>query len=325
MKRFAAIALAVLGCLVAVTSSAMAQNYPSRTVTIIVPYPAGGPTDTTAREIANSLSAILKQTFIVENVTGGATITATGKVARSTPDGYTLLLHNLQISANVSLFKDLPFDTEKDLTPIMLVNKNPLILAGRKSLTANNFTELMAMMKSQTLKAALPGYGATGHLVTTLLAQEAKVSLDQIPYRGAAPAMTDLLGEHVDLFFGTPESVVPQAKAGKIKVYGITAKEKDPRVPDAESLVKALGPKFDVVYWQALFAPSGTPQLVIKTLNAALQKAVADPALLTRWETEGFNAFPKDQLSPQAAQAFFKKEVARWGEVIRDNNIHVSQ
>ena len=325
MKRLAAVALAVLGCIAAVATSATAQNYPSRTVTIIVPYPAGGPTDTTAREIANSMSATLKQTVIVENVTGGATITATGKVAKATPDGYTLLLHNLQISANVSLFKDLPFDTEKDLTPVMLVNKNPLFLAGRKSLTANNFTELRALMKSQTLKAAIPGYGATGHLVTSLLAQEAKVSLDQIPYRGAAPAMTDLLGEHVDLFFGTPESIIPQAKAGKIKVYAITSKDKDARVPEAESLVKALGPKFDVVFWQALFAPSGTPEPVIKTLNAALQQAVTDPALLKRWETEGFDAFPKDQLTPQAAKVFLKKEIARWGEVIRDNNIHVSQ
>jgi tripartite-type tricarboxylate transporter receptor subunit TctC len=324
MKGFAAGALAGVGIFAAVTT-APAQIYPSRTITIIVPYPAGGPTDTTAREVANSLSAKLKQTVIVENVTGGATILATNKVAHAAPDGYTLLLHNLQISANVTLFKDLPFDTEKDLTPIMLVNQNPLILAGRKSLAPNNFAELFALMKKQTLKAAIPGYGATGHLTTALLAQEAKVSIDMIPYRGAAPAITDLLGEHVDLFFGTPQSILPQVEAGKLKAYAITSKEKDPHAPGAESLVKTRGPKFNIVYWQGLFAPSGTPVPVINTLNTALREVVADPALLKRWAEEGFDAFPRNQLAPEAARAFFKTEVARWGAVIRDNNIHVNQ
>jgi len=305
--------------------TAAAQDYPSRTITIIVPYPAGGPTDTTAREIANLLSAKLKQTVIVENVTGGATIVATGKVAHAAPDGYMLLLHNLQISANVTLFKNLPFDTERDLKTVMLVNKNPLVLVGRPDLAPSNLKDLIALMKKGPLKEALPGYGTTGHLTSALFAQEAKVKIDFIPYRGAAPAMTDLLGGHVDLFVGTPQSVVPQVTAGKLKAYGITAKEKDPKLPTAESLVAALGPKFDIVYWQALFAPAGTPAPVIKTLNAALQEVVSDPALLKRWEAEGFQPFRKDQLSPEAGAKFMHAEVGRWGEVIRDNNIKVEQ
>ena len=322
MKRIAAAALVILG-LFAVSASA--QQYPDRTITIIVPYPAGGPTDTTAREVANSLSASLKQNVIVENITGGGTIVATNRVAKATPDGYTLLLHNLQISANVTLYKNLPFDTEKDLAPIMLVNKNPLVLVGRGTLEPNNFSDLLALMKKQTLKAAIPGYGATGHLTTTLLVQEGKVTIDQIPYRGAAPAMTDLLGGHVDLFFGTPQSVAPQVTAGKLKVYAVTSKDKLEQLPTAESLVKALGPKFDIIYWQGLFAPAGTPQAIIMTLNKAMQQAVADPAMVKRWATEGFDAFPKDQLSPERARAFIKTEIARWGQVIRDNNIHISQ
>ena len=154
---------------------AHAETYPNRAITIIVPYPAGGPTDETARVVAQSLSEKLKQNVIVENVTGGGTIIATNKVAKATPDGYTLLLHNLQISANVTLYKSLPFDTEKDLIPVMLINENPLILVGSKTLAPDNLTELLALMKKQTLKAAIPGYGATGHLTTTLLAQAAKV------------------------------------------------------------------------------------------------------------------------------------------------------
>ena len=183
----------------AFAAPAYAQTYPNRTITIVVPYPAGGPTDETARVVAHSLSEKLKQNVIVENVTGGGTIIATNKVVKATPDGNTLLLHNLQISANVTLYKNLPFDTEKDLIPVMLINENPLFLVGNTTLAPNNLTELLALMKKQTLKAAIPGYGATGHLTTTLLAQVAKVSINQIPYRGAAPALTDLLGGHVDL------------------------------------------------------------------------------------------------------------------------------
>ncbi|MGH6789367.1 MAG: Bug family tripartite tricarboxylate transporter substrate binding protein [Pseudolabrys sp.] len=323
MRRIATIALTILGFFV-FAASVSAQQYPSRTVTIIVPYPAGGPTDTTAREIASGLSERLKQNVIVENVTGGGTIVATNKVAHATPDGYTLLLHNLQISANVTLYKNLPFDTEKDLVPVMLVNQNPLVLVGRSTLEPSNLTDLISLMKKQTLKAAIPGYGATGHLTTTLFAQEAKISLDQIPYRGAAPAMTDLLGGHVDLFFGTPQSIVPQVAAGKLKAYGITSKD-SAKLPTADSIVTVLGPKFDIIYWQGLFAPGGTPEAVVNKLNATLQEVVSDPALVKRWAVEGFDAFPKDQRSVEAARAMLKSEIARWGQVIRDNDIHVNQ
>ncbi|HKS87442.1 MAG TPA: tripartite tricarboxylate transporter substrate-binding protein, partial [Pseudolabrys sp.] len=191
-----------------------ADDYPTRPVTIIVPYPAGGPTDQAARQIAGALSSLLKQNFIVENISGGGTIIATHKVAQAAPDGYTLLLHNLQISANVTLYKKLPFDTEKDLTPVMFINRNPLVLIGRKSLPAKTLPELLALMKTTTLKTAIPGYGATGHLATSLLAQEAKVKVDMIPYRGAAPALQDIMGDHVDLFFATPQSVEQQVAAG---------------------------------------------------------------------------------------------------------------
>jgi tripartite-type tricarboxylate transporter receptor subunit TctC len=324
MRRIVAAALAVLGLFVFVVP-VPAQQYPSRTVTIIVPYPAGGPTDETARVIANSLSKKFGQNFIVENVTGGGTIIATNRTAKATPDGYTLLLHNLQISANATLYKNLPFDTEKDIAPVMLVNKNPLVLVGRKTLEPNTLTELIVLMKKERMKAALPGYGATGHLATTLFAQEAKVAIDQIPYRGAAPAMTDLLGGHVDLFFGTPQSVVPQITAGQLKAYGITSIEKSEQLPKTESFVKVLGPKFEIIYWQALFAPAGTPDAVIKTLNAALQEAVSDPEILKKWAAEGVSAFSKDQRTPAAARAMLKSEIARWGQVIRDNNIHVDQ
>ena len=327
MKPMLTAALAVAG-VVAVFAGVMpakADTYPSRTVTIIVPYPAGGPTDQTAREIANFLSKKLGQSFIVENVTGGSTIVATNRLAKATPDGYTLMLHNLQITANVTLFSDLPFNTTKDIVPIMLVNRNPLILVGRPGLAPNNLKDLIALMKKQRLREALPGFGTTGHLTSALFAQEAKVKIDFIPYRGAAPAMNDLLGDHVDLFVGTPTSIVSFVKTGKLKAYGVTAKHGTPLLPKVPSMVDVLGPKFEISYWQAMFAPAGTPAPVLKKLNAALQQAVTDPDTVKHWAVQGFSAFPKSQRTQAAAEAFMKSEIARWGKVIRDNNIHVNQ
>ncbi|HEX2352131.1 MAG TPA: tripartite tricarboxylate transporter substrate-binding protein [Xanthobacteraceae bacterium] len=177
--RVLAALLSVLAC----AAPSAAQQYPSRVVTIIVPYPAGGPTDQLARVLAPALSDKLGQNFIVENVSGGATAIATGRVARAAPDGYTLLLHNLQISANVSLYHNLPFDTEKDLAPVIFINNNPLVLIGRKTLEPNTVKELIAYMKTKVVKMAHPGVGATGHLATSLFAQEAHVTVDHVEER----------------------------------------------------------------------------------------------------------------------------------------------
>jgi putative tricarboxylic transport membrane protein len=315
---------AALG-LASMLGTAAAQQYPSRNVTVIVPYPAGGPTDETARMIAQSLSRELKANFIVEDIGGGGSIIGSEKVARATPDGYTLLVANLQIAANVTLYKSLPFDTVKAFTPVMLINRNPLVLAGRKTLEPNTLRELVALMKQKTLKAAIAGYGTTGHLATSLFAQQAAVPLDQIPYRGAAPAITDLLGGQVDLFFATPQSVVQQVATGALKAYGVTSQEKLAEFPTADSFPLTLGPKLDVMYWQAMFAPAGTPDSVVTKLNKALQNAVSDSALVKIWAAEDVSVFPPDQRSPAAANALLNSEIARWGQVIRDNNIHIEQ
>lgn len=324
MKPVVTAALAVFG-LIAFAAPVLAQPYPNRTVTIIVPYSAGGPTDETARVVARALTEKLKQNFIVQNVTGGGTNIATNQVAHAAPDGYTLLLHNLAIAANVTLYKALPFDTEKDLTPVLFINRNPLVLVGRKDLEPNTLTELIAWMKTHRAKAAVAGFGTTGHLATNIFLQEIKLTADQIPYRGGAPLVTDLLGGHVDLFFGTPQQLAPQVTAGKLKAYGITTKEKSSLLPAAESFVQLYGPKFEIQYWQALFAPSATPDSVMNTLNSALQEIVSDPAILKTWAAEGVSAFPKNELSPTGGRALLKSEIARWGQVIRDNNIRIEQ
>ena len=325
MKAAFMVSVAATLSLVSMLGMAAAQEYPSRNVTIIVPYPAGGPTDETARMIAQSLSSQLKQSFIVGDVGGGGAIIGSEKVSRAAPDGYTLLVHNLQIAANVSLYQNLPFDTVKAFAPVMLINRNPLVLVGRNTLEPGTLRDLVGLMKRRTLKAAIPGYGTTGHLATSLFAQEAGVSLDQIPYRGAAPAMTDLLGGQVDLFFATPQSVLQQVATRALKAYGVTSKEKLAEFPTADSLPLMFGPKLDVVYWQGMFAPAGTPESIIGLLNKALQNAVSDPALVKIWAAEDVSVFPSNQRSPAAAGILLNSEIARWGQVIRDNNIHIQQ
>jgi tripartite-type tricarboxylate transporter receptor subunit TctC len=320
MRRAVTVAAAFLSLLAWAVPS-LAQQYPSRVVAIVVPYPAGGPTDQLARVLAPPLSSKLRQNFIVDNVSGGGTTIATGRVARATPDGHTLLLHNLQISANVSLYKNLPFDTEKDLTPIIFINNNPLVLVGRKTLEPNTLKELIAYMKTKVVKMAHPGVGATGHLATSLFAQEAQVTVDHIPYRGAAPALQDIAGGHVDLFFATPQSVMQQVTTGQMKAYGITAKESSPQFPTAASFVQELGPKLEILYWHALFAPAGTPDAIVEKLNSALQEIMADPTILRSWADTGVTPYPTDQRSPAAARALLMSEIARWGQVVHDNNI----
>ena len=309
--------LLALWCVVA-----FAQDYPAKAVTIIVPFPAGGPTDQVARVLSARFSAKLGQPFVVENVSGGNTIIATGRVARSTPDGHTLLLHNLQISANVGLYgTKLPYDTERDLTPVGFINRNPLVLVGRKALPPNTLGELIAHMRKSSLNFAHPGAGTTGYITTALFLQEAKLEAVLVPYRGAAPALQDMIGNHVDLFFTTPQSVLPLIAAGHIKAYGITAKENYAQFPGVASFVEAYGPKLEIQYWHALFAPAATPPAAIEKLNAVLQAVLDDPAIVNAWAATGVTPYPPDQRSPQAAQALFKSEIARWSEVVRENKI----
>jgi tripartite-type tricarboxylate transporter receptor subunit TctC len=318
MKRcLVAIVLAALASIAAVH----AQSYPTRPVTIIVPYPAGGPTDQVARQLGPKFSAKFGHNFIIENVSGGGTNIAGQRVARAAPDGTTLFIHNLQISANVSLYKSLPFDTEKDFAPIAMINSNPLVLVGRKTLAANTLPELVAWMKTTPARMGHPGTGSTGHLATFMLSQALGVEVTHIPYRGAAPMLQDTLGGHIDLFFATPQQVVGQFASGEVKVFGITSKDTSPQFPGVPSFVATYGPKLDISFWHIMLAPAGTPRPIVDALNGALQEALADPDILKVWANSGMAPYPAAQRTPEGAAAYLKKEIAHWGEVVRDNKI----
>ena len=308
--------LLALWCVVA-----FAQDYPAKNVTIIVPYPAGGPTDQLARLLAPRFAEKLGRTFIVENVSGGGTTIGTGRVARAAPDGHTLLLHNLQISANVALYPKLQYDTERDLAAIAFINRNPLVLVGRKTLAPNTLDELIAYMRRTSASMAHPGSGSSGHLATALFAEQARLLPVQVPYRGGAPMVQDLLGDHVDLLFGTPQQLAPLVAAGQVKAYGVTAKETYPQFPGAVALANALGFKLEIFYWHALFAPAATPKAALDKLSAVVQAMLDDAALMKSWADTGVAPYPPEQRSPPGAQALFKSEIARWSQVVRQNHI----
>jgi tripartite-type tricarboxylate transporter receptor subunit TctC len=314
------IVLAIALSMAALTT-AHAQSYPTRPVTIIVPYPAGGPTDQVTRQIAPKMAAKLGQNFVVENVSGGGTNIAGQRVARSGPDGHTLFVHNLQISANVSLYKTLPFDTEKDFQPIAMINSNPLVLVGRKDLEPKTLPELVAWMKTAKARMGHPGVGSTGHLATALLAQALGVEVTHVPYRGAAPMLQDTLGGHLDLFFATPQQVVGQFASGAVKVFGITSKDTSPQFPGVPSFVAAYGPKLNIDFWQIMLAPVGLPKPVVDAIDGALQEALADPDILKAWAASGMAPYPPELRKPAGATVYLKSEIERWGQVIRDNKI----
>ena len=316
---------AVLSLLL-VSFAAVGQEYPSKPVTVIVPFPAGGPTDQVARQVAARFAEKLGQPFVVENVTGGNTIIATGRLARAPADGYTLLVHNLQISANPALYcSKLPYDTERDIATVGFINHCPLVLVGRSTLAPKTLGELVTLMRAKSLNFAHPGVGTTGYITTALFLQQAKLDALLVPYRGAAPALQDMLGDHADLFFTTPQAVLPLIGAGKLKAYGITSKEPYTQFPGAASFVDDYGPKLEIQYWHALFAPAATPKAATDKLNATLAALLDDPAIVKSWTSTGVLPYTKDQRSPQAAQALFKSEIARWSDVVRENNIHAPE
>jgi tripartite-type tricarboxylate transporter receptor subunit TctC len=302
-----------------------AQDFPARNITIIVPYPPGGSTDVAARVVGEHMAMTLGRHVVVENISGGGSTIATGRVARAQPDGYTLLVHQLALAANVSLFSKLSFDAQKDLSGIGLINYSPMMLVGRKSLSANGMSDLLSWMKGQRARFAHVGPGSAAHLCAALLAQAAGVEIDLVPYRGGGLAIPDLLAGHVDLYCTPPAGVGEYVKAGTAKGYGVAAKRRLDAFPDVPSLVESGFSSLDMRFWQGMFAPAGTPRPVVEKLNAALRLALADPAVIKSFAQTEFSVFPEDEQTPAAADRLLRAEIARWGEIIRANNVEPVQ
>jgi len=309
------------------TAPAQAETYPQRPITLVVATAAGGPGDVIARLIADRMSIVLGQQVMVENAAGGGGIIGAARAARAKPDGYTLLIHQTGITIAPALYPKLPFDVEKDLTAVGLVNVSYAFLVGRKTLPADNIKGLVDWMKGpgKPAKFAHPGTGSMGHLTTVVFAKEIGAEIDAVPYRGVGPGLNDLMGGHVDLIWAGPGVALPQIKAGTVKVFAFNGDKRSPVLSNVPSTGELGYKEADIPFWQALFAPAGTPRPIIDQLNAALREAVKDPRVVKAFEDSGAETYPPEKQTVEAANDFIRSEVARWRKVVSENNIKADQ
>jgi len=299
--------------------SACAQAFPTKPVTLVIPFAAGGPTDLLGRALAQSMGARLGQTVIVENKAGAGGTVASAYVARATKDGYTLLLHHIGMSTAPSLYRKLSFDPLKDFEYLGQVADVPMTVIGRPDLPAKTPQELIAYLKREgkAVNLSHAGLGAASQLCGMLLQQAVGAESTTVPFQGTAPALTALIGGQVDLMCDQSMQTVQHIKAGKVKLYGVTTRERLKPMPDAPTLREAGLKDFEVVVWHGLYAPKATPAPVLAALNTALKAALKDPALIKRLDDVGVQVVKEGLQTPEALHAQLSAEVNRWGALIR--------
>jgi tripartite-type tricarboxylate transporter receptor subunit TctC len=312
----------IAACLVTIGAAA-AQTYPNRPITLIVPFPPGGATDAIARIMQSPLEKALGQPIVVENVGGAAGMIAAARAARAEPDGYTILIHQVALAAGVTLYPKLSFDAVKDFAPIGLVNTTASTLAGSPSLPPKDFKELLSWAKEpgRTVKIGHAGIGSYGHLSGVLVAQETGMKATQIPYRGAGPALIDLLSSQIDLTSISAIQAAPFAKEGKLKVYAIIGRRRFAGMPDVPTLGELGYKKLDIDFWHMLVAPAATPRPIVEKLNAALRATLADATVQKSFADGGMVPYPPEELTPEAAHTLLKNEIKLWHDVINANQI----
>ncbi len=321
LKR--ALAAATLAACLLASGSALTQSYPNRPISMLVPFPPGGATDAIARIIQDSMAKSLGQPIVIENVGGAGGMIAASRAARAEPDGYTIMIHQVALAAGMTLYPDLTFDAEKSFSPIGLINTSASSLAASPMLPPNNFTELLRWIKEpgRDVKIGHPGVGSFGHLAGVLVAEELGIKATQVAYRGAGPALVDLLSGQVDLESQSAVVAGPLVKAGKMKAYAVIGRKRAPGLPDLPTLGELGYPKLDLDFWHMLLAPAGTPRPLIERLNGALRAALADPRVTKTFMDGGMDEFPVAEEAPEAAGALLKREIKLWGDVIRANHI----
>jgi tripartite-type tricarboxylate transporter receptor subunit TctC len=317
--------MACAGASLAILPQAQAQPYPNKPATIIVPFGAGGPTDIVARVIAESLSASLGQRFIVENAAGAAGITGSARAARSAPDGYTLLMGPMStMSFSPTLYPNAPVHTLKDFEPVGIVASAPIVIVGSKDIPGNTLKEFVAAAKKKPkLSNGNAGVGTTSHLACVLLNSRFGIDPAIVPYKSSGAAVADMLTGTIDYVCDQSTSVMGQVTAGAIKALAVLAPSPSPALPGVPTIAQAGYPGAEMVVWNALFAPKGTPPDIIKQLNAAIAKGIDDPTALERFKKLGAEPPPASDRSPQALAKIHAADVEKWGKVIRDAKVEV--
>jgi tripartite-type tricarboxylate transporter receptor subunit TctC len=316
-KLWLAAVLAVLAGI----AGADAQTYPSRPITLIVPFPPGGSTDVVARILAERMRASLGQSVVIENVGGAGGSIGVGRVARAAPDGYTIDIGQWDTHVGNGPIYPLQYDLQKDFEPIVLISTNPQLIVGRKTLPANDLKELIAWLKANPDKGTQASQTAGAQVAGVLLQKATGTSFAFVPYRGAAPAMQDLLAGQIDLLVAQSAVVLPHIRSGAIKAFAVMAKSRFAAAPDIPTVDEAGAPGVHIAGWFALFAPKGTPKEVVGKLNTAVVDALAEPAIRARLADLGQEIPPRAEQTPEALAAFYKAEIDKWWPIIKAANI----
>jgi tripartite-type tricarboxylate transporter receptor subunit TctC len=314
-----AVCIALLGA-----SQLQAQQYPTKVITMIVPFAAGGPTDTVARLIAQPMSTVLKQQVIVENVVGAGGTVAANRVAHAAPDGYTIFIHHIGHSTAPALYRKLPYNSITDFEPIGLVNEVPMTLVAKKDFPAKDLKELIAYVKANKDKVnyANAGLGAASHLCGMLFMSAIQTEVTTVPYNGTGPAMNDLLGGQVDFMCDQTTNTTSQIKAEKIKVYGVTTKKRVPSLPNVPTMDEAGLKGFEVSVWHGLYAPKGTPKPVVDAVTKSLQVALKDNNVKQRFAELGTEPVAENRATPEALRSHLKAEIDKWGPIIKKAGVY---
>jgi tripartite-type tricarboxylate transporter receptor subunit TctC len=304
---------------------ANAQAFPTRSITVVVPSAAGGPGDISARLIADRMSAALGQPVTIENLAGVGGTVGMAKVARAAPDGHTLMVHQTGFAITPALYANLPFDPRKDFAIVGLINRSSVYFVGRKSLQAKNLAELVAWMNGpgKPAKFAHPGAGTTGHLQSVVMLRTFGTEATLVPYRGIAPAVNDLLGEHIDVTQVGAATSGPLLRDGKIKAYASSGTERDAAFPDIPTFAELGYKQLSRPFWHALFAPAATPKPILEKISAALRDALADETVQKNYANNGVTAYPVAQRTIEAGTAYVQTEFEFWQKVVQDNNIKI--
>lgn len=308
--------------LVALGAAAVAQaqgNWPTKPVTLVVPFAAGGPTDVVARTLAASMTKSLGQTVVVENKLGAGGNVAAAYVAKAPNDGYTFFIHHNGMATSTALYRKLQYDATKDFEYVSQAVEVPMTLLARKDFPANNFQELVTYVKANKdkINLATAGLGAVSQLCGMMFQRALGVQLTEVPFQGTGPAMNALLGGQVDVMCDQTTQTVPQIKAGTVKLYGVTTKNRVKVLPNAPTLNEQGLKDFEVVVWHGVYAPKGTPKPIVDRMNQAVRAALKDPDVVKRMDDLGAEIVPDATNTPEALQAHLKKEIDKWGPVIR--------
>jgi tripartite-type tricarboxylate transporter receptor subunit TctC len=319
LKRFMLAAAAL-----AFATTATSQEYPTRSVTMLVPYAAGGPTDTVARVLAQAMTKPLGHTVVVENRPSAGGILAPQVIKNAKPDGYQILIHHIGMATIPSLYRNPGFNPQTDFEFIGLVNEVPMTIIGKPGLPPKDLKELLAYIKANKDKVTLAnaGIGAASHLCGMLFLSAIQTDVLTVPYKGTGPAMNDLVGGQVDFMCDQTTSTTGQIKGGKVKAYGVTSSKRVASLPDIPTLEEQGLKGAEVGIWHGLYAPKGTPKPVLDKLVGALQAAMKDPTVQAKFTELGAVSFPPDKQNPQALQAHLKAEIDKWGPIIKKAGVY---